>query len=74
MSVDWGIEAQKAAEARLDALEEFAEACDELPVEKWPEHPNAAGPYCGCRTCVVRETLDAAWPIMRRAALDGAQE
>jgi hypothetical protein len=26
------------------------------------------GAYCGCRTCMVREALDAAWPYLYRLA------
>ena len=35
------------------------------------EMPDMAGPFCGCMTCQVRETLHAAWPSLRAAALRG---
>jgi hypothetical protein len=59
--------AQAAAERRLAycnavmyADEDDADA--DVDVEFPDEH--AAGPYCGCDTCIVREVLDAAWPHM----------
>jgi hypothetical protein len=67
---DHGHEAQKAAEAHLEALDEclFLEGQGDEP--DWPE---SAGPYCGCQTCIVREALHAAWPHLRQAALEGAE-
>lgn len=72
--MSWEADAQRAAEQRLSALWEHEEACEGLPVEDWPDAPPALAPWCGCPTCIVRETLAAAWPIMRQAALDGAPE
>lgn len=71
--MNWEQQAQRAAEARIEALAEHEELCEGLPAEEWPEAPESNGPWCGCQTCVVREVLDAAWPIMRRAALDEAR-
>lgn len=72
--MSWEYEAQRVAEERIDKLAAYEEECECLPVEEWPEHPPAIAPYCGCQTCVVREVLAAAWPIMRQAALEGAPE
>jgi hypothetical protein len=66
---DWGVKAQRAAEDHLLACYEAMHAADEgLEVED-----PAVGAFCGCETCEVREVLFAAWPIMRAAALDGAE-
>lgn len=66
--IDYGFEAQKAAEAHLDAIYEFEEAYE----QDWPDKDlmdtPAIGPWCGCQTCVVREALHAAWPSLREAA------
>jgi len=71
---DPGVRAQRAAEAHLVACWEAFHAYDELGVEEGegPEDPSSA-PFCGCETCVVREVLYAAWPILRDAALAGCQ-
>lgn len=65
MTRDYGLEAHQAAEKHL-------EACDyALHVEidgEAPDFPETAGPYCGCETCIVREVLFAAWPILLEAA------
>lgn len=64
--VDYGHLAQKAAEAHLaacdDALYDYDEHGDDATVQM----PETAGPYCGCSTCIVRETLHAAWPIIEQ--------
>ena len=66
---DYGHLAQKAAEERLEACEVWL---DYDPSEPEPEVPNpACGPYCGCTTCMVREVLDAAWPIIEHAVKVG---
>lgn len=67
---DYGALAQKAAEEHLTACweaywaEEECESLDELP-----ESP-ACAPFCGCETCVVREVLYAAWPIIEQATAE----
>lgn len=65
MTRDYGIEAQAAAEAHLEACFTalFEESEDGTP--QWPE---TAAPFCGCETCTVREVLHAAWPILLEAA------
>jgi hypothetical protein len=62
--------AQQAAEEHWAACQEaeFGEQ-DDAPAES-----PACAPYCGCDTCVVREILHAAWPYLRRAALEGYPE
>jgi hypothetical protein len=67
MDDDPGIRAQRAAEAHLSACVDalFAESESDNP-DDWPESP-ASAPFCGCDTCVVREVLFAAWPIIEAA-------
>jgi hypothetical protein len=68
------VHAQKAAEFRLAAANEFlwdeeeGEFAD-LHDEAKPS-PYLAGPYCGCDTCIAREVIDAAWPYLYRLAHD----
>ena len=62
---DFGYEAQQAAEKHLDACQDalYAEESEEGDAaELWPAELLA--PFCGCTTCVVREVLVAAWPIL----------
>lgn len=67
---DYGLEAQKAAEQHLDALGEAEEREENGEQDvQWPE---SAGPWCGCGTCTVRETLWAAWPILLEQAREQA--
>lgn len=71
---DWGYQAQQAAEAHMDTLERWQEYYDEgEPEDERPEGdpPESAGPYCGCHTCVIRETLHAAWPVIEEAVRSG---
>lgn len=75
---DFGLEAQKAAEEHVMAcqaaldFEDYgdyytdAAADEEFEAPEFPE--NMAAPYCGCETCVIRETLHAGWPILLEAA------
>jgi hypothetical protein len=67
----WEKEVQRAAEERLAACNEALWA-DDAGEEYDGPYP-AVGPYCGCDTCVVREVLDAAWPIMLQAAREEAK-
>ena len=76
--IDHGLEAHRAAEAHLEACWEALDAESEGEVVDWPD---ILAPFCGCRTCEVREVLHAAWPHMMRARLstvdadaDGASE
>lgn len=70
LSKDWGLEAQRAAEARLAVLWEILDEPDPETYEALELHldPPMEAPFCGCETCVVRETLTAAWPIIMEAA------
>lgn len=61
LAMDLDLQAQNAAEAHL-------EACWAWLDDDGPE-PDMAGPFCGCATCLVRETLHAAWPYLRQLAL-----
>lgn len=40
--------------------------------DAWDGYPLAV-PFDGCLTCIVREALDAAWPLLRAAALAEAE-
>lgn len=68
------VEAQRAAEFRLAAANEFLWLEEEGEFAGIHEEAKAmtdlAGPYCGCDTCLVREVLDAAWPYLYRLAHD----
>jgi hypothetical protein len=66
VGADWGYEAQQAAEARLALCEQWRWHYDDGDPE--PEEPDPSiAPYCGCDTCIVREVLAAAWPIVEQA-------
>lgn len=73
---DWRYAAHQAAETQLEELER-AQDCPEECAEHDPdvtelrcEGPaRQAGPYCGCRTCLIREVLFAATPIIVAAAV-----
>lgn len=64
---DLGVEAQRAAEAHLEACQEAQWDNDEGGDMESP----ASAPFCGCDTCVVREVLFAAWDIIFEAAKSG---
>jgi hypothetical protein len=66
-------EAQGAVERHLEACWAALDALHELPldapvdlVDRTIEHSPACAPFCGCRTCEVRESLWAAWPVFER--------
>ena len=76
---DFGAEAHAAAAKHLEAIaaahdyEEYGDYyhdTDEAP--EWPE--DMAGPWCACDTCTIRETLHAAWPILRAGAIADLRE
>lgn len=69
---DWGREAQQAAEDHLDALDEALGLQEDGASIDWSAY-DAAAPYCGCRTCTVRETLHAAWPVLKIAFGEGVE-
>ena len=60
---DAGIRAQRAAEEHLVAIWEAEEALEDDPTNPDIDYP-ASAPWDGCDTCVVREVLHAAWPII----------
>jgi hypothetical protein len=66
---DWGHLAQKAAEKHLSACMETHFAWEEGDESKVSP---ASAPFCGCETCIVREVLYAAWPILEKWALEEA--
>lgn len=64
---DYGYEAQQAAEAHLALCwEAFYSQEDDGEGDDGdePSESPAIGPFCGCETCVTREILYAAWPLM----------
>lgn len=72
---DWGHHAQKIAEAHLQACSDWAQWYEEGGEESGypkPDVPDpSVGPYCGCDTCIIRETLAAAWPVIEAAVRSG---
>lgn len=61
-------DAHEAAAKQLDALAPYSDWADE---EADPEKmPATAGPWCGCETCEIRETLAVAWPHALAQAAD----
>lgn len=58
-------EAQRAGEAHLGACEQAMYETEETGEEA---DSSAGGLFCGCRTCVVREVLQAAWPPLLELA------
>lgn len=59
-----------------DAAEKHLAICNAIEWEELDQEPEGftqAGPYCGCETCMIRETLHAAWPLLREAALAGVE-
>jgi hypothetical protein len=66
-------DAQRAAEAHLERVvhyhNELAEmGYSDVAIQQAPPDP-AFGPWCGCLTCEVRETLHAALPHLEKAVL-----
>jgi hypothetical protein len=59
--------AQRDAERRLGALMELVYEDAEYDDPRW-DGIEQAGPFCGCDTCQIRETLSAAWPHLLEAA------
>lgn len=72
---DWGYKAHQAGMERLDLCDAWSYHNAEMDGgevtgEPPPTEPDpSCGPYDGCQTCVVREVLDAAWPIIEEAVL-----
>jgi len=67
---DFGLIAAWAAENHL----EECHAADFHEENTGEDISPASAPFDGCTTCVVREVLHIAWPILREAALNGAPE
>lgn len=65
---DWGYEAQVVAQEHLnkcmEAMFEEQDAAD--PDGPEPQGSPASAPFDGCDTCVVREVLHAALPVIER--------
>lgn len=76
---DAGLRAQRAAEQHLMDVWEAEQVIDDAQDDGTPDHElplsPASAPWDGCETCVVREVIHAAWPILRDdvlASLRGA--
>lgn len=63
---DWGAEAHEAAAKHLEAIYE-AEHEGVIDLDESP----AMGPWDGCDTCLIREILHAAWPVIEAAVRSG---
>lgn len=71
---DPGYRAQRAAEAHLAACNEAFWAAEEMAGPGWEDIQSpASAPYDACDTCVVREVLHAAWPIIEAASREVAR-
>lgn len=67
---DIGLEAHSAAEKHLDecfAWQSYNDGLGENGNGPAPEEDPASEPFCGCQTCMIRETLYAAWPVIAKA-------
>lgn len=70
---DWGKDAHDTAIAHLDRCDAWLAYFDEgEPDGERPDFDDpSSAPYCGCQTCLVRETLHAAWPVIDEAIRSG---
>jgi hypothetical protein len=59
-AIDWGMRMQDAAERHLAAVNDAYWREEEGESVASP----AFAPYDGCETCVIREVLAGAWPVM----------
>lgn len=68
-------EAEDLFQAAHEAAAKHLEACwDAFHAEQEGDDDvvsPASAPFDGCQTCETRETLHAAWPLLRLAALTG---
>ena len=64
---DFGLEAQRAAEAHLAACQEALWDYESGEMQGEEDGSPASAPFCNCDTCIVREVLHAAWPIIVEA-------
>lgn len=61
---DFEVVLQRACENHLAACNEaLFEEGEVKDIDDAPPSP-AFGPFCGCDTCVVREILHVAWPMI----------
>ncbi len=65
MTYDAGLAAHDAAEQHLKACWEAFYAQEDCETDEVIAS-SAFGPFCGCDTCVVREVLAAAWPVIEK--------
>jgi hypothetical protein len=61
---DPGFAMQTAAERHLNAVWEAHYAQEEAEDEQEEIPSPAVGPFCGCETCIVREVIAGAWPVI----------
>jgi hypothetical protein len=72
MNRDWEWQAQQAAQLHLDACRDAYYHQDEHSLDVLCDEcvPDvASAPFDDCTTCVVRETLHAAWPVLAEMAV-----
>jgi hypothetical protein len=65
--------AHLAAHRHLDVLDNELVCTTEEEAADTTTLTLGGAPYCGCRSCEIREALAAAWPHLREAALAGEQ-
>lgn len=70
IEIDPGPAIQDAAEKHLERVWAAYYALEEDP-EAVVDDP-AVGPFCGCDTCCVRETIAGAWPVIEAYFSRGA--
>lgn len=74
---DYGVQAQRAAENHLQSCNEWMEYYDEGEsggAERPAGDDPSFAPYDGCETCVIREALFAAYPVLQEGITADAQE
>lgn len=65
LAFDWGAAMHEAAEAHLTKVNDAAWLQEEAGEDFEVDSP-AMAPFCGCETCVVREVIVGAWPVILR--------
>ncbi len=61
---DLGLAMQQAAERHMALVWEAHYAQEDADDPSIEIPTPAVGPFCGCETCVVREILAGAWPVI----------
>lgn len=73
-AIDYGLMAHNAAEAHLSLIEHLVEESYDDPDNQYDEgcctSPLTGAHFDGCMTCVIREVLAGAWPVIERMVDD----